>query len=92
MLPRWFLTLPDMDTIIQEFTNKAIEDANIDLGGVPSVSLEQFDPPKFVATVPLQPEVDLGNFSSIRVPLPAQGGRPGSDSRADQQAGPQLLE
>ena len=66
---RGYLLNEAIDTIIQEFTNKAIEDANIDLGGVPSVSLEQFDPPKFVATVPLQPEVDLGNFASIRVPL-----------------------
>ncbi|MCH2532633.1 MAG: trigger factor [Dehalococcoidia bacterium] len=69
MYGRGYLLNEAMDTIIQEFTNKAIEDAGIELGGIPSVSLEQFDPPSFVATVPLQPEVDLGDYESIRVSL-----------------------
>lgn len=66
---RGYLLNEAMDTVIQEFTSKAVEDENLEIGGVPSVSLDQFDPPSFTATVPLQPLVDLGDFESVRIAI-----------------------
>jgi len=67
MFGREYLINEALDNMIQEVTSKAVEQEGLDLGGVPSVSVEQFDPPSFVATVPLVPTVDLGDFKSVRV-------------------------
>ena len=69
MYGRGYLLNEALDALIQEFTSKAVEDEGLELGGIPSVSLDDFDPPAFTATVPLQPEVDLGDFESLRVPI-----------------------
>ena len=68
MYGRGYLLNEALDTVIQEFTSKAVENEGLDLGGIPSVSLTDFDPPSFVATVPLQPLVELGDLDSVRVP------------------------
>jgi trigger factor len=67
MFGREYLLNEAMDNMIQEVTSKAVEDEKLDLGGIPSVSIEQFDPPSFKATVPLVPEVNLGKYESVRV-------------------------
>ena len=68
MFGRGYLLNEALDTVIQEFTSKAVLEEGLDIGGVPSVSLDEFDPPQFTATVPLQPTVDLGNMDSVRHP------------------------
>ncbi len=68
MFGRGYLLNEALDTVIQEFTSKAVLEEGLDIGGVPSVSLDEFDPPQFTATVPLQPTVDLGNLDSVRHP------------------------
>jgi trigger factor len=67
MFGREYLINEALDNMIQEVTSKAVEQEGLDLGGVPSVSVEQIDPLSFVATVPLIPTVDLGDFESVRV-------------------------
>ncbi len=64
---REYLLNEALDSMIQESTSKAVEEEDLDLGGIPQVSIEQLDPPIFKATVPLAPEVDLGDFESVRV-------------------------
>ena len=68
MFGRGYLLNEALDTVIQEFTSKAVLEEGLDIGGVPSVSLDEFDPPQFTATVPLQPTVELGNLDSVRHP------------------------
>jgi trigger factor len=67
MFGREYLINEAMDSMIQDVTTKAVDQENLELGGIPSVAIEAFDPPTFVATVPLIPSVDLGDFESIRV-------------------------
>jgi trigger factor len=67
MFGREYLINEAMDSMIQDVTTKAVDQENLELGGIPSVAIEAFDPPTFVATVPLVPTVDLGDFESIRV-------------------------
>ena len=56
-----------LDTMLPELTTQAITDQNLDAVGLPSIELEDLDPFQFSATVPLRPEVDLGEYSSIRI-------------------------
>ena len=56
-----------LDTMLPELTTQAITDQNLDAVGLPSIELEELDPFQFSATVPLRPEVDLGEYSSIRI-------------------------
>lgn len=67
MYGREYLLNEALDSIVQEVTSKAVEDEGLEIGGVPSVSIDQFDPPSFTATVPLTPIVTLGSFESVRV-------------------------
>lgn len=68
MFGRGYLLNEALDTVIQEFTSKAVLEEGLDIGGVPSVSLDEFDPLQFTATVPLQPLVNLGNLDAVRHP------------------------
>ena len=68
MFGRGYLLNEALDTVIQEFTSKAVQEEGLDIGGIPSVSLDELDPPQFTATVPLQPLVDLGNLDTVRHP------------------------
>ena len=56
-----------LDTMLPELTSKAINDQELDAVGLPSIELEELAPLQFSATVPLQPEVDLGNYQGIRI-------------------------
>jgi trigger factor len=67
MFGREYLINEALDSMIQDVTTKAVEQENLELGGVPSVEIENFDPPSFKATVPLIPGVDLGDIESVRV-------------------------
>ena len=57
----------ELDSMLPELTSKAISQQELDIVGMPSISLEKMDPISFSATVPLTPTIDLGDYSSIRV-------------------------
>ncbi|MBA13464.1 MAG: trigger factor [SAR202 cluster bacterium] len=57
----------ELDSMLPELTSKAISQQELDIVGMPSISLEKMDPISFSATVPLTPSIDLGDYSSIRV-------------------------
>ena len=40
----------------------------MELGGIPAVSVSEYEPFRFVAVVPLPPAVDLGDVDAVRVP------------------------
>ncbi|MEX2599873.1 MAG: trigger factor [Dehalococcoidia bacterium] len=65
---RGYLMNEALDFMVQDVTTKAVEQEDLELGGIPSVSIEQFDPPSFKATVPLVPAIELGDYESVRVP------------------------
>jgi trigger factor len=64
---RAYLLNESMDSLVQELTYRAVDEQSIDIGGIPQINLEEFDPPKFTATVPLVPSVDLGSYETVRV-------------------------
>ncbi len=68
MYGRGYLLNHAIDSLIQDFTFKAVEEEALDIGGAPSVDIAEYDPPVFTATVPLRPQVDLGAYESVRVP------------------------
>ena len=65
---RDYLINEALDSMVNEATTKAVEDEGLELGGIPSITIEELDPPSFTATVPLTPTVDLGGYRSVRVP------------------------
>jgi trigger factor len=65
---RAYLLNESLDSMVQELTYKAVDEKAIEIGGIPQINLEEFDPPKFTATVPLVPTVDLGSYETVRVP------------------------
>ncbi len=65
---REYLLNEALDFMLPEATNRALEESSLEVAGVPSIKLEQLDPPSFTATIPLTPKVDLGNYLSLRIP------------------------
>jgi len=57
-----------LDTMIYEVTDKAIEEQELEASGLPKIEELELDPFTFKAVVPLRPEVDLGDYISLRVP------------------------
>lgn len=58
--------------MVSDVTSKIIEEKELDLGGLPRISLVSLDPVKFEATVPLKPLVELGDYNTITIDLPAK--------------------
>jgi len=56
-----------LDSMLPELTGKAISEQELDIVGMPSISLEGMEPVSFSATVPLMPSIDLGDYKEIRV-------------------------
>ena len=56
-----------LDSILPELTGKEITEEDIDAVGMPSIDLEGLDPFQFSAVVPLKPDINLGEYKSIRV-------------------------
>ncbi|MFU8825902.1 MAG: trigger factor [Brevefilum sp.] len=55
------------DLLIDDDYSKILDQADLEPFGPGNLeTLENFDPPKFVLLVPLQPEVDLGDYREIR--------------------------
>jgi trigger factor len=58
-----------IDLLIDDDYSKILKEAEIEPSGVGTLeSMENYDPPKFVLIVPLEPEVDLGEYREIRKP------------------------
>ncbi|MDA1188779.1 MAG: trigger factor [Chloroflexi bacterium] len=57
------------DHLAQDVTNKAIDSEKLDASGLPKIELLDLSPVVVKAIVPLTPEVELGDYKSIRVPL-----------------------
>ena len=68
MYGREYLLSEAVDFMVPEAANQAVQEASLEAAGSPSLSLEQLDPPRISATVPLTPTVDLGEYLSVRVP------------------------
>jgi len=56
-----------IDILIPEAYNKAIEDEDIDAISQPDIELVKDEPLLFKATVAIRPDVDLGDYKSLRV-------------------------
>jgi trigger factor len=58
-----------IDIVIPEAYNKALEEQDIDAIDQPKIEMVTVEPLAFKATVPIRPDIDLGDYKSIRVPL-----------------------
>ena len=56
-----------IDYLVQDVITKAIDKQSLDAIGLPDVTVNKLDPITIDAMVPLKPEVDLGNYKSLRV-------------------------
>lgn len=56
-----------LDTMLPEVTGRAIDEQELEPGGMPNMEVLDLDPVTFTATVPLRPQVELGDYRSIRV-------------------------
>ncbi len=56
-----------IDILIPEAYNKAIEDEDIEAIAQPDIELVKDEPLSFKATVAIRPDVDLGDYKSLRV-------------------------
>ena len=56
-----------LDSMVFEVIGKAIEERELDSVGIPKVDDLDLDPVQFTAVVPLRPDIDLGDYESIRV-------------------------
>ena len=65
---RDYLTNQALDFMLPELTGRAVEQESLEMGDLPSITLETLDPVKYTATVPLTPTVNLGAYRDLRVP------------------------
>jgi len=56
-----------LDRLVPELYDQAIEQEKVIAIGQPDLEMTQADPPIFKATVPVRPEVELGDYHSIKV-------------------------
>ncbi len=57
-----------IDILLEEIYPKALEEAEIEPGAQGNLEeMESLDPPKFVFTIPLRPEIDLGDYRKLRL-------------------------
>jgi len=58
-----------MDILVDDIYPKVLEEAEIKPAAAGSLEkIEELDPPKLIFRVPLAPEIDLGDYRSIRLP------------------------
>jgi trigger factor len=58
-----------MDLLVDDIYPKVLEEAEIKPAAAGSLEkIEELDPPKLIFKVPLAPEIDLGDYHSIRLP------------------------
>ena len=57
-----------IDIAVPEAYNKALEEQDIDAIDQPKIEMVTVEPLSFKATVPIRPDIDLGDYHSVRVP------------------------
>lgn len=58
-----------MDLLVDEIYPKVLEEAEINPGAAGSLeNIEELNPPRLIFKVPLAPEIDLGDYRTIRLP------------------------
>ncbi|MCS7206472.1 MAG: trigger factor [Dehalococcoidia bacterium] len=58
-----------LDLLTPEVTQRVVREQDLPLGGTPHVEVVNRNPVTLKATIPLEPVVDLGDYTSIRIPL-----------------------
>tara|TARA_B100000945_G_scaffold319913_1_gene328377 strand:- start:7153 stop:8469 length:1317 start_codon:yes stop_codon:yes gene_type:complete len=56
-----------IETMLPEMTFQAIQEQELDAVGLPSIDLQEINPVKFNATIPLRPEIELNSYKDIRI-------------------------
>lgn len=57
-----------LDILLEDDYSRILEEAEIEPSGAGNIeTIDSYDPPKFVFFVPLEPEIDLGDYREIRV-------------------------
>ena len=56
-----------LDRLVPDAYNEAIETEDVDAIGQPELAIDQFEPVKFTAIVPVRPSVELNDYRAIRV-------------------------
>lgn len=56
-----------LDRLVPDAYNEAIETEDVDAIGQPELEIDQLEPVKFTAIVPVRPKVELNDYASIRV-------------------------
>ncbi len=64
---REYLINDVIEYMVSDVTSKAIEESDIDAGGLPRIDLKGLDPVQIEATIPLSPNVELNDYSKLRV-------------------------
>ena len=64
---REYLINDVIEYLVSDVTSKAIQESDIDAGGLPRIDLKGLDPVQIEATVPLSPTVELNDYSQLRV-------------------------
>jgi trigger factor len=67
MMGHDYLLQEALDLMIPDITSQAVQEASVEMAGVPSVTIEGLDPVTISAIVPLVPKVDLGDYKAVRV-------------------------
>ena len=60
-----------LDSMVVEVTDQAVKEQDLNATGLPKIEMVELEPFKLKATVPLQPDVDLGAYRDIRIPYEA---------------------
>ncbi len=58
-----------LDSMVFEMTDRAITERELQAAALPKIEIVGIDPVSLKATVPLKPEVELGDYRSMRVPV-----------------------
>ena len=66
-LGRTAMVQEGLDSIVTSSLNQALEQESLEPFGEPEIDSLELDPVSFKATVPLEPEVELGDFRDIRL-------------------------
>ena len=66
-LGRTAMVQEGLDSIVTASLNQALEQESLEPFGEPEIDSLELEPVSFKATVPLEPEVELGDFRSIRL-------------------------
>ncbi|MCL0099507.1 trigger factor [Dehalococcoidia bacterium] len=66
-LGRESLLQESIEYMLPDISQRAVEAQELETSGMPRLELEGLDPVKVKVTVPLVPEVDLGDYKTIRV-------------------------